>query len=364
MGGMQKHSYYLAKYFAQNKVKIDLYHYVPIDNENLPLPFSLDELKFIQLIKIDYPKPKKFPGHYLYERYEYSKAITLELIKRDETNFIYAQGFSAWHLLINRKTFQIKQPIGVNFHGYESFQRWPDFKTGIKLLLLNLPILYNINKSDFIFSLGGRLTNIIKSKGLGHKVIEIPNGISQDWIEKDINFTNSKSITFCFIGRAERRKGIEELNNVLKSLGDKLDFEFHFIGPIPENQKLNDLRMVYHGPIIDEDRIKDILIKTNVLVCPSYSEGMPNVILEGMASGCAIIATDVGAISDLVGQSNGFLIRGDISEGLNKAFNFFFGLNRNQLLSMSQNSKDKVKNNFTWEKVIKQTISVIEKIVY
>ncbi|MEY4293063.1 MAG: hypothetical protein RIQ61_1461 [Bacteroidota bacterium] len=364
LGGMQKHSYYLAKYLAQNKVKIDLYYYIPSVNKNLPSPFTSDELEFIQFIEIDYPKPKKFPGHYLYERYEYSKAITLELIKRDETNFIYAQGFSAWHLLINRKTLQIKQPIGINFHGYEIFQRWPDFKTGIKLLLLNLPILYNINKSDFIFSLGGRLTNIIKSKGHGDKVIEIPNGISQDWIKKDINATNSKSIIFCFIGRAERRKGIKELNNVLISLGDKLDFEFHFIGPIPKDEKLNDPRMVYHGPIYDENRIKDILIQTNVLVCPSYSEGMPNVILEGMASGCAIIATDVGAISELVDQSNGFLIRGDISKGLKRAFNLFFGLNRNQLLSMRQSSIYKIQNNFTWEKVIKQTISEIEKIAY
>ena len=28
MGGMQKHSYFLAKYLAKNKIKIDLYHYI------------------------------------------------------------------------------------------------------------------------------------------------------------------------------------------------------------------------------------------------------------------------------------------------------------------------------------------------
>ena len=33
----------------------------------------------------------------------------------------------------------------------------------------------------------------------------------------------------------------------------------------------------------------------DVLICPSYSEGMPNVIIEAAARGLAIIATNVGA---------------------------------------------------------------------
>jgi glycosyltransferase involved in cell wall biosynthesis len=364
MGGMQKHSYYLAKYFAQNKVNVDLYHYIASDKENLPLPFTSDELKFIQFIKIVYPKPKKFPGHYLYERYEYSKAITQELIKRDPTDFIYAKGFSAWHLVKNRKKLKIKQPVGINFHGYEMFQRWPDFKTGMKLQILKQPVFANMKRADYLFSYGGKISEIIKNKGFENKIINIPTGIAKNWILKDNQTYNPQKIKFCFVGRAERRKGIEELNNILKSLEDKLDFEFHFIGPIPKHKKLNDPRMVYHGPIYEENQIKDILIQTNVLVCPSHSEGMPNVILEGMASGCAIIATDVGAISELVDKSNGFLIQGDISKGLKTAFNLFFGLNPNQLLSMRQSSISKVQNNFTWEKVIKQTISEIEKIAY
>ncbi|WP_081782592.1 hypothetical protein [Marinilabilia salmonicolor] len=35
MGGMQKHSYYLAKYLARAGVKVDVYHAIP---EGQPLP--------------------------------------------------------------------------------------------------------------------------------------------------------------------------------------------------------------------------------------------------------------------------------------------------------------------------------------
>jgi glycosyltransferase involved in cell wall biosynthesis len=44
-------------------------------------------------------------------------------------------------------------------------------------------------------------------------------------------------------------------------------------------------------------------------MCPSYSEGMPNVILEAMTRGLAIMATDVGAIRLLVSKNNGILLK-------------------------------------------------------
>ena len=47
----------------------------------------------------------------------------------------------------------------------------------------------------------------------------------------------------------------------------------------------------------------------DILLCPSYSEGMPNVILEAMSRGLAIIATNVGAIRLLVSEDNGVLLQ-------------------------------------------------------
>ena len=54
VGGMQKHSYFLAKYLARNKINVDLYHFKSIDNYNLPNPFNDEELLFIKIFEIDY----------------------------------------------------------------------------------------------------------------------------------------------------------------------------------------------------------------------------------------------------------------------------------------------------------------------
>ncbi|MDB4274067.1 glycosyltransferase family 4 protein [Algibacter sp.] len=361
MGGMQKHSYFLAKYFSLNNIKVDLYHYVPASKMVLPNPFTEEELKNINLIEIDYPESRKFPGHYLYERYLYSKEILSVFKTRSKPDFIYAKGFSAWALLRYKKKLNIETPVGVNFHGYEMFQRWPDFKTGIKLQILKLPVLYTMRKADFLFSYGGKISEIIKSKGFQDKIIEIPTGISSSWLVEHNRTKSSDTVKFVFVGRSERRKGIQEINSVLKTLNSS-NFEFHFIGPIDEDMRLNIKNVYYHGPVYNEDEIKDLLDKMDVLVCPSYSEGMPNVIMEGMARGLAIIATDVGAVSLMVGESNGILLSGDIISGLNKALISFTSMDSNELFLKQQHSIEKVKNNFTWEKVIQKTIHLVSVI--
>ena len=50
---------------------------------------------------------------------------------------------------------------------------------------------------------------------------------------------------------------------------------------------------------------ENILKKAEIMILPSYGEGLPIVLLEGVASACAIISTSVGAISELFNEKNG-----------------------------------------------------------
>ena len=59
----------------------------------------------------------------------------------------------------------------------------------------------------------------------------------------------------------------------------------------------------------DFDKKLELLRKSSVLVLPSYNEGLPMAILEGMACGKAIISTRVGAIPEVVNEENGILIQ-------------------------------------------------------
>ena len=366
VGGMQKHSYYLCKFLAQKGVKIDLYH---TDAWNRKSEYDIEKLEFfteeekanITSIVIPFPSSNKFIGHYLWRSYKFSEAIYEELKKREPVDFIYTKGLTSWKLLKEKeKGFP---PISNKSHGYEYFQIAPNFKTFLTQFLLRPPFKFITTQSDYIFSYGGKITTIIEEMGVSNdKIIEIPTGIEESWIRKKEVSLNAKR-RFTFIGRFERRKGIEELTQILKEKDFVQHADFHFIGNIDKAHQVDKPNVIYHGMITDTDKIKSLLQASDYLICPSYSEGMPNVIMEGMANGCAIIATNVGAVSQQVSSDNGWLIEPSRKEELYGAIKGAIGIEDDTLLLMKHRSIEKIKDNFLWNNIADQTIQEISKIV-
>ena len=56
------------------------------------------------------------------------------------------------------------------------------------------------------------------------------------------------------------------------------------------------------------DDVYAVLREADVLVVPSHHEGMPNVVLEAMSVGVSVVATDVGAVTRLLGKEGGSFI--------------------------------------------------------
>jgi glycosyltransferase involved in cell wall biosynthesis len=243
-----------------------------------------------------------------------------------------------------------------------SISEWLDgeigenWKNAIRSRLLRIPAKKIIKKSKSQVSLGGKLTGILIKNGASkNSIYKIPNGIDKSWIidRKSLEKNSSELVQFTFVGRNERRKGIIEIEEALNTLLEQNeDFNFNFVGLNESDLKIRSSKIKFFGLVRNEEEIKNILDKTDVLVCPSYSEGMPTVILEAMSRGCAIMATDVGAVSELVDEHNGRLIQGDIISGLQEGFRNFLRCNNDQLYSMKQKSIQKVKKDYTWDKVI------------
>lgn len=366
IGGMQKHSYYLAKYFAQIGVEVDLYHTnkSSYDIDKLAF-FSTEEKSKIRSFVIPFPESDKLPGHYIRSSYKYSQLI-VELFKNNgPVDFIYAKGFTAWKLIEEKKQGFKCPPIGVNFHGFEMFQKPPSLRSRLEsILLLRQPVLFNARNADYLFSYGGGISTIIKSLGIDYrKIIEVPTGIEEKWINQHPGNGN-KLVRLLFVGRFERRKGVEELNQVLKQLSQRHSFSFTFVGPIPEAKKVNIPEVNYLGSVSEEDQMRAIMQQHDILVCPSHSEGMPNVIVEAMASGMAIIATDVGAVSEMVSENNGWLIKPNHLNELKEAIIAGITLSDDKLSLLKSASVDLVKNRFLWKHIIKDISSKIEKAIH
>lgn len=359
IGGMQKHSFYLAKYLAKNKVYVDLFHFNDSELDIAALGcFSDEEKAYIRAVVLEFPKTVGFPGHYILASWNYSKLVYEALLPQiDRYDFIYTKGFTGWKL-INRK-FRKKircAPIGVKFHGYEMFQIAPDFKTKLQHYMLR-PFVKRISRrADKVFSYGGQVTGIIRRIGVeASKIAEIPSGTERGMIAGDIARHEAGPVRFVFMGRFERRKGVPELNEAIgRLIAEQIPFHFDFIGPVPEAAKIAHAAVTYHGELRDFSRIQKILQGSDVLVCPSWSEGFPNVILEAMANGLAVIATDVGAVAAMVDGHNGWLLKpGDIT-ALAQALKTAANSPAPALDLKKQASLERMRTRFNWDSIYEQ----------
>lgn len=363
IGGMQKHSYYLTRYFAQKDIFVDVYYFNSNKSKERDPKnhFSPEELKRITFCEINFPSSVNFPGHYLFNSYRYSKSVYALLRQNiDEVDFIYAQSFSGWKLLEEKKKNNSLPPVGINFHGLEMFQLTANLRSKLEQYLFRYPVKSCLQKTDIAFSLGGKLTNIIKKNaGNNATVFETPIGIEDKWINKKAKPTRGQR-KFVFIGRYERRKGIQELNRAIKKITANHEFDFEFIGPIPKKSQLSLANCHYYGPIFDEQKIIDIVSDCDILVCPSYSEGMPTVILEAMSRGLAVIATDVGAVNELVSSQTGWLIEPANQLQLEQTLRETIKISDKQLQQKKENALKLVKEKFTWKNVIEITLNNIK----
>ena len=363
MGGMQKHSFYLARYLKQEGAEITLAHCV-YNQKQLPGDEEIEEklgLNPNQVNSFHFPESINIPGHYIFNSKKYSKLLFNHFKNTLETyDLIYAQGFTAWHFL--KKTSKGKRPpVIVNLHGVEMYQQAFSKREKAEKKLLRIPADYLIKKADYLQSLGGKLTPLLSSLSGNNNIWECGIGIEKTWIKNEANAVNNP-VRFVFVGRHEIRKGIYLLNEVLENLVKiHSGFQVDFIGPIPDNKKLSGKQFVYHGKLKEETEIKGVLDQCDVLLLPSLSEGMPTVILEAMSRGLAILATDVGAVQNMVDESNGWLIKpGDVNE-LKSAIQAVLDTKVETISEKKSNSLQKI-TAFDWQKVTRHHLTFFQKI--
>ena len=101
------------------------------------------------------------------------------------------------------------------------------------------------------------------------------------------------------------------------------------------------------GPVSDRQQLIAELLDSSLFVLPSHAEGLPVALLEAMALGVPCIATDVGAVTDLLENDHaGILVPPHQPSKLALAMdNLLFDSNRR--LTLSSNALVRVRSNYS-----------------
>tara|TARA_A100001035_G_C27786462_1_gene504676 strand:+ start:2496 stop:3629 length:1134 start_codon:yes stop_codon:yes gene_type:complete len=178
------------------------------------------------------------------------------------------------------------------------------------------------------------------------------------------NYKNTNRITFIFVGRLIREKGIIEYLKASKSISKTFpQVRFLVLGSKESKRNPGRISNDYLYRLLDDKNIKWIqkgdvyhyLKKSSVFVLPSYREGYPRSTQEAMAMGKPIITTNVPGCKETVkNNKNGFLIKpGSISE-IENAMKFFIN-NPKLIQEMGYQSFLIAKDNFS-SKVFNQKL--------
>lgn len=163
----------------------------------------------------------------------------------------------------------------------------------------------------------------------------------------------------------DKNKGFKELISALQYFEKKFneqETELIIFGVSKEFEK-PDIKMPLHfyGVLPDEMLIA-VYRAADVMVVPSLSENLSNVIMESLSCGTPVVAFDTGGNADLIDhQENGYLATLFSAEEL--AFAIHWCIQNNQDNNLSVHARQKVANNFSEEKVAQQYLSLYQAII-
>jgi glycosyltransferase involved in cell wall biosynthesis len=198
--------------------------------------------------------------------------------------------------------------------------------------------------------------------------------VDQKFFDRFIKNTNyiERGEIIGYVGSLVRSKGVLNLIRSIYLLKSKHKFRDIYLLIIGDGPLIEDLKVKIKEYGVSENVILKGYVQHHILpyyynmmkllVLPSYTEGLPSVILEAMACGTPVLATSVGAVPDIIKDGEtGFLLKSNDPEHI--ARKIIELLNNPELLKkVSENAYNHVRENFSYEKTLESWRRILSEL--
>ncbi len=197
---------------------------------------------------------------------------------------------------------------------------------------------------------------------MGFNVVQIPNAIDLNLIPK--KSTKQFENQIIFAGRLSKEKGIEIMLDAAAQLPNNYHLLIAGSGPLEEKvQNLADKKTnVHYLGYQSKQNLLSLIRGSDLLIQPSLEEGMSSTLLEAMACGTCILASNIEGISEIVeNNKTGLLVEpNNKDELLNKIL--YLLPKKEKRLNMVNEGLKMVKK-YDWEVVGKLYVNFYESLL-
>jgi alpha-maltose-1-phosphate synthase len=237
--------------------------------------------------------------------FEYEEAFSrtlIEAVHKFQPDIIHSHHL--WLVSAIARQLFPKIPMVTTCHGTDlrQFQNCPH---------LQEKVLKGCRKIDVIMALSTDQRNeIINLYNMDQKKIIITGVGYNDSLFYQETKPDPNPVQLIYAGKLSNAKGVPWLLRGLKGI-EGVDWKLNLVGSGTGNEKENCLtlaekigkKVIVHGSL-PQNKLAKIMRQSHVLILPSFYEGLPLVILEGLASGCRIVCTDLPGVREILSNLN------------------------------------------------------------
>jgi len=213
---------------------------------------------------------------------------------------------------------------------------------------------------DRIVVLSPSWKDVVATRADEGKIEVLPNAVDLDNYEADPTDDRAHVV---FVSNLIERKGVADLAAAVEELDRRRPGEFRvsIAGDGPLSDVIEELAaehdaVTYHG-YVSEERKQRLLAEGSIYVLPTYAEGLPIAMLEGMAAGNAVVSTAVAAIPEVVDEDRGILVEpGDVEALIDALKELVADPDRRRRLAV--NNRRAVEAEYSWERVTEELLDL------
>ncbi len=170
-------------------------------------------------------------------------------------------------------------------------------------------VMASAKRADAVVAVSEYTANVFAECLRGPRPTVILNAVDTDFFSPEPNAIRTESrrpYRLLYVGTLSRRKGADLLAPIMRRLGQ--DFQLYYTGSPTAKALGHDLPDNMHAlGRLNLGQVRDEYRKADLLLFPSRGEGLARSVMEALACGTPVLASDVSSMSEAIDDTVGGL---------------------------------------------------------